>query len=154
MGKRNTFEGYLRAHGGRPRSIVSAAVIPVVLAITGLDATAAANGTLTGKFLPKGAIPLSVTVKSNGATGGTTPQFDVGLELSTPDDDGLANGANTDADDVVDVANAFAGALLGTELAETAEVTYGDDTTGTEPTAGTIDLFISYTFADDGVVND
>jgi len=60
MGKRNTFEGYIRAHGGRPRDVVPPAVVPVVLAIRGLAATADA-GTLTGKYIPVGAIVLGVT---------------------------------------------------------------------------------------------
>ena len=154
MGKRNTFEGYLRAHGGRPRDVVSAGVVPVVLAIRGLDATLDA-GTLTGKFIPKGAIPLSVDVKESvTASGGTAPKLDVGLELSTPDDDGLVSNAVYDADSRTEIAGASAGVLLGTELAETAEVTYGDDGVGTNNTAGEIDIFITYTFEDDGVVND
>jgi hypothetical protein len=106
---------------------------------------------LTGKFLPVGAIPLRVSV-IGGGTGGTTPILDVGLELLTPDDDGLANGLTFDATDVADVVTK-AGVLLGTVLTEQAEITYGDDGVGTNNTGGTVDLIIEYTFDDDGVVN-
>jgi len=150
MGKRNTFEGYIRQHGGRPRSTVAASVVPSILRIAALDATVDA-GTGTGKFLPAGAIPLRVSV-IGGGTGGTAPILDVGLELLTPDDDGLANGLTYDATDVADVVTK-AGALLGTVLAETAEITYGDDGVGTNNTGGTVDLIIEYTFDDDGVIN-
>jgi hypothetical protein len=150
MGKRSTFEGYLRAHGGRPRDVVPPAVVPVILRIAGLDATVDA-GTLTGKFLPVGAIPLRVSV-IGGGTGGTTPILDVGLELLTPDDDGLANGLTFNGTDVADVVTK-AGVLLGTVLTEQAEITYGDDGVGTNNTGGTVDLIIEYTFDDDGVVN-
>ena len=150
MGKRSTFEGYLRSHGGRPRDVVPPAVVPVILRIAGLDATADA-GTGTGKFLPVGAIPLSVTV-IGGGTGGTSPILDVGLELDTPDDDGLANGLTYDATDKADVITK-AGVLLGTVLTEQKEITYGDDGVGTNNTGGTVDLLIEYTFDDDGVVN-
>jgi hypothetical protein len=122
----------------------------VILQIKDLDATADA-GTLTGKFLPVGAIPLSVTV-IGGGTGGTTPILDVGLELAVPDDDGLANGLTYDATDKADVITK-AGVLLGTILTEQAEITYGDDGVGTNNTGGTVDLLIEYTFDDDGVVN-
>jgi hypothetical protein len=122
----------------------------VILQIKDLDATADA-GTLTGKFLPVGAIPLSVTV-IGGGTGGTAPILDVGLELAVPDDDGLANGLTYDATDKADVITK-AGVLLGTILTEQAEITYGDDGVGTNNTGGTVDLLIEYTFDDDGVVN-
>jgi len=38
-------------------------------------------------------------------------------------------------------------------LTEQAQVTYGDDGVGVNNTGGTIDLFITYTFDDDGKVN-
>ena len=155
MGKRSTFTGYIRAQGkeqSKNRDAVSPAVVPVVLAITGLDATLASAGELTGKFLPKGAIPLRVDV-NGGGTGGTSPLLDVGIELSTPDDDGLVNGVAVDGDSSTALGATEAGVLLGTELAETAEVTISDGG-GTNATGGTFDLFITYTFADDGKVQD
>lgn len=149
MGRRSTFEGYLRSHGGRNRNDVPAAVVPVVLRIAGLDATVDA-GTGTGKFLPLGAIPLTVTV-IGGGTGGTAPILDVGLALAVPDVDGLANGLTYDATDRADVVTK-AGVLLGTVLAEQAEITYGDDGVGVNNTGGTVDLLIEYTFDDDGSI--
>lgn len=155
MGKRNTFTGYVRAQGkpqGRTRDAVTPGVLPAVLAITGIDATLAGAGILTGKFLPKGAIPLRVDV-NGGGTGGTTPLLDVGLELATPNDDGLVDGVAVDGDSSNALGTTEAGVLIGTELTETAEVTVSDGG-GTNATGGTFDLFITYTFADDGTVND
>jgi hypothetical protein len=157
MGKRSTVKGYWRAHGGTEASVSkstgpSVAVVPVVLAITGLDATLAGAGLLTGKFMPAGAIPLRVDV-NGGGTGGTTPLLDVGLELSTPDDDGLVNGAAVDGDSSNALGTTEAGVLIGTAITEDAEVTISDGG-GTNATGGTFDLFITYTFDDDGKVND
>lgn len=152
MGKRSTTSGYWRAHGDHTRT-ASPAVLPVVLAVTGVDATLAGAGLLTGKFMPIGAIPLRVEVVGGG-TGGTTPLLDVGLELATPDDDGLADGVAADGDSSTGIgAGATAGVLLGTTLTEAAEVTVSDGG-GTNATGGTIDIFIHYTFSDDGKVND
>lgn len=150
MGKRSTTAGYWRAHGDSTR-VSPPAVMPVMMQIKDLDATADA-GTLTGAFLPAGAIPLGVHVLGGG-TGGTSPILDVGLEAAVPDDDGLANGLTYDATDMADVVTK-AGALLGIALTVATEVTYGDDGVGTNNTGGTVDLLISYTFDDDGKVND
>lgn len=158
MGKRSTITGYWRARGATEATSSSstgpsAAVVPVCLAITGVDATLAGAGLLTGKFMPKDAIPLRVDVNGDG-TGGTTPLLDVGLELGTPDDDGLVNGVAADGDSSTALGSgATAGVLLGTVLTETAEVTVSDGG-GTNATGGTIDIFIWYTFSDDGKLND
>lgn len=147
MGKRSTTKGYWRQIGSQD-SRVSIGVVPNVLVITGISALLASAGQLTGKFLPKGAIPLRVDINGAG-TGGTSPLVDVGLELSTPDDDGLVDGAAVDGDSSVALGSSTDGLLIGTELAETAEVTVSDGG-GTNATGGTFDLFIWYTFADDG----
>jgi hypothetical protein len=100
-------------------------------------------------------VPLRVDVLAEG-TGGTTPLLDVGLELLTPDDDGLVDGAAVDAaggSSSNDLSSTEGGVLLGTVLAEQAEVTVSDGG-GTNATGGTFDLFITYTFDDDGKVND
>jgi hypothetical protein len=116
----------------------------------GLDATADA-GTLTGKFLPVGAIPLSVAVTVTAAiSGGTSPILDIGLELGTPDDDGLADGLDYEADTLTQVADTLVGVLIGQVLTEEAELTYGDDGVGTNNTAGEIDIFVYYVMTDDG----
>lgn len=156
MGKRSTVKGYWRAHGGNESSASkstgpSPAVVPVVLALTGLDATLAGAGLLTGKFMPAGAIPLRVDI-NGGGTGGTAPLVDVGLELSTPDDDGLVNGAAVDGDSSSALGDATAGILIGTIVTEDAEVTISDGG-GTNATGGTFDVFIHYTFDDDGSRN-
>ena len=156
MGKRSTIKGYWRASGASEASssrlpAPAVAVVPVTLAILGVDATLAAAGILTGKFLPVGAIPLRVEVNS-GATGGTNPLLDVGLELLTPDDDGLADGIDITLD-VSATMGSGGGVLLGTVLTEQAEITVSDGG-GTNATGGTFDMFITYTFSDDGTVND
>jgi hypothetical protein len=125
----------------------------VTVAIRGLDATADA-GTLTGVFLPIGAVPLHVSVlESTVIAGGTSPILDIGLELDTPDDDGLVNGADYEASSTTHIGDVstFAGVLLGTVLAEQAEITYGDDGVGTNNTSGEIDIFVTYMFDDDGL---
>lgn len=151
MGKRSTTSGYWRAHGDHTRA-AAPAVVPVVLTITDLDATLAGAGILTGKTMPKDAIPLRVDV-NGGGTGGTAPLLDIGLELGTPDDDGLVNGVAVDGDSSSALGDATAGVLIGTALTEAAEVTVSDGG-GTNATGGTFDLFIWYTFSDDGKVND
>lgn len=157
MGKRSTTKGYWRAHGANATNSSSLtgpspAVLPVTLAIRGVDATLAGAGLLTGKFMPVGAIPLRVEVLGQG-TGGTTPLLDVGLELSTPNDVALADGVGVETNSATALGDATAGTLLGTVLTETAEVTVSDGG-GTNSTGGTFDLFITYTFDDDGKVND
>lgn len=154
MGKRSTIHGYWRARGATEASSSripgpAYAVVPVVIAIRELDATADA-GTGTGQFLPIGAIPLSVSVFfSTAAGGGTSPILDVGLEIGTPDDDGLADGLDYEANSNTQIGDALAGALLGAVMTEQAEITYGDDGVGTNNTSGEIDIFVTYTFDDD-----
>jgi hypothetical protein len=153
MGTRSTVKGFWRQGGNSSSNRSTPAVVPSVIVARGLDATADA-GTLTGKFLPIGAIPLSVAVTVTSAiSGGTTPILDVGLELGTPDDDGLANGLDYEADTLTQVADALAGVLIGQVLTEEAELTYGDDGVGTNNTAGEIDIFVTYVMTDDGVQN-
>lgn len=153
MGKRTTTAGYWRQHGDSTRKSTPAPV-PCVVAATGLAATADA-GTGTGKFLPIGAIPLSVSVIfTTAASGGTLPILDVGLELATPDDDGLANGLDYTANTNTQIGDTLAGALLGLALTEAVEINYGDDGVGVNNTAGVISIYVTYTFDDDGVVND
>ncbi|MHC4312610.1 MAG: hypothetical protein ACYSW3_09130 [Planctomycetota bacterium] len=155
MGKRSTVKGYWRAQGATEASgsrtpAPAVAVVPVTLAIRGVDATLAAAGILTGYFLPIGAIPLRVEVNS-AATGGTGPLLDVGLELGTPDDDGLADGIDITTD-VSATMGSGGGVLLGTVLTEQAEITVSDGG-GTNATGGTFDMYITYTFDDDGTLN-
>jgi hypothetical protein len=107
---------------------------------------------LTGKFMPIGAIILRVDVVGGG-TGGTTPLLDVGLELVTPADDGIVNGVAVDSDSATGMGATEAGVWFGTPLAELAEVTVSDGG-GTNATGGTFDVYITYTFDDDGKVND
>lgn len=153
MGTRSSIKGYWRQGGDSRSNTSTPAVVPSVAQAKDLDATADA-GTLTGVFLPIGAIPLSVSVQEViAAAGGTSPILDVGLELGTPDDDGLANGLDYEASSNTQIGDALAGVLLGLELTEEAELTYGDDGVGTNNTSGTIHIFVTYVMADDGVVN-
>ena len=150
MGKRSTTSGYWRAHGDS-RRVASPAVMPVTMAVT-VDA-AAADGTATGKFLPIGAIVLGIDVVS-GHTGGTTPLLNIGLDDGvTPDVDGLLNGAAADANLSINVATATTpGASFGVALTAAAEITAG--TGGGTAGTGTSVAYITYTFDDDGKVND
>jgi hypothetical protein len=155
MGVRSTITGYWRARGNSgntSRTGPTPAVLTATLGITNLDATADA-GTLTGKFLPRGAIPLSVSVfESTTIAGGTSPILDIGLELGTPDDNGLADGLDYEVSSNTQVGATLAGVLLGSILAEDVEVTYGDDGVGTNNTSGEIDIFITYSIDDDGAL--
>ena len=157
MGKRNTCEGYLRQHGGRPRDAVTPGVVPSVQIARGLDATLDA-GAPTGIFLPLGAIVLKVLVEEVvTAAGGTAPILDIGFNFSgspTDDPDGLANGLVFDASTITEPGDTLGGVLLGRALAGNGEVTFGDDGVGVNNSSGTIDLYITYTFEDDGVIND
>ena len=154
MGIRSTITGYWRARGATNSSSSripgpAAAVVPVVIAIKGLDATADA-GTGTGQFLPIGAIPLSVSVfESTTIAGGTNPILDIGLEFGTPDDNALANGLDYEISTNTQIGDALAGVELGAVQTEMAEITYGDDGAGTNNTSGEIDIFVMYTFDDD-----
>lgn len=157
MGKRSTFEGYLRTHGGRPRDVVSVSPVPCVAIVRGLDATADA-GTLTGLVLPAGATVLKIIAEESvAASGGTTPILDIGVDYigTTVDDpNGLCDGLAYDASSKTEVTDALAGVLMGQPLVSNARVTYGDDGVGVNNTAGEFDLYITYTFDDDGVIND
>jgi len=155
MGKRSTVTGYWRARGATEASGSripgpAVAVVPVTLAIRGTSALLAGAGILTGKFLPIGAIPLSVEVLGQG-TGGTAPLLDVGLELAAPDDVALADGVGVETNSTTSLGATEAGTLLGTVLTEQAEITVTDGG-GVNSTGGTFDMFITYTFDDDGSI--
>lgn len=151
MGIRSTVKGYWRQRGSGSESVATPAPVLSSLAVT-FDG-AAANTTLTGKWLPKGAIILSVDINS-GHTGGTTPAYDIGLNSGTPDPDGIVNGAVSTTTQRLLLDSAEAGAsFVGVALTADTEITAGDDGTGTAGT-GNITAFIMYTYDDDGVVND
>jgi hypothetical protein len=98
---------------------------------------------------------LNVSVlESTTISGGTSPILDVGLEIGTPDDDGLCNGLDYEASSNTQIGDTLAGVLLGVAMTVEAEVTYGDDGVGTNNTAGAIDIFVTYSFEDDGKRND
>ena len=153
MGKRNTYTGYLRVHGSGDRAArdqISMGVVPSVMAID-ID-PAAAVGSLVGKSLPAGAIPLSIDSDDNGVTAATAPLISIGLNFrgsETDDTDALVATITPAAKARVDLSHADAGALLGRELAEDADITAGDDGS-TVTSTGTVKAYITYTFADDG----
>jgi hypothetical protein len=113
----------------------------------------AADGTGTGKYLPLGAVVLGIDVVS-GHTGGTGPLLNIGLDDGvTPDVDGLLDGAAADADLSINVATATTpGVSFGVALTADSEITAG--TGGGTPGTGTSLAYITYTFNDDGVIND
>lgn len=152
MGKRSTFRGYLRTTGidlVSKRPSPTPGVMPAVIAFTADFAAAAGTG--TGKFLPKGAIPLRIDINS-AHTGGSSPLADIGLELSTPNDDALVDGLAADADASVDIATTEAGVAMGVEQTETAEITAG--TGGGTAGTGTAECYLWYVMADDGDIQD
>lgn len=155
MGKRNTFNGYIRLRGvgSRLKSLDGPAPVPVKCEkkFAVADASQAA-GTLAGLVLPKGAIVTGIQSITN-VTGGTTPTINIGVNFrgSAPDDgDGLVANLDVAANAVVDVTNG--GVLFGVVWPEDGEITVGAGT-GTPGTGG-VDLIIEYTFDDDGAVND
>lgn len=156
MGKRSTTKGYWRAHGTTESAASKlTGPSPGVLAITQavpVDPTVA-TGTGTGRYIPSGAIVLNIDVVS-GHTGGTTPLLDIGLDDgTTPDPDGLLNGAAADADLAINVATATTpGVSFGVALTADAEITAG--TGGGTPGTGTSIAYITYTMSDDGKRND
>ena len=153
MGTRSTVKGFWRQGGNSSSNISTPAVVPSVIVAAGLDATADA-GTGTGKFLPIGAIPISVSVSITTAiSGGTSPILDVGLEFGTPNDDALADGLDYEAEDLIQLTDALAGVALGQVMTEEAELTYGDDGVGTNNTAGEIMILVHYVMTDDGAHN-
>ena len=146
MGTRSTVKGYWRAGGNSASTLPTPAVLTMTLAVT-VDA-AAADGTATGKTLPKGAIVLGIDVVS-GHTGGTTPLLNIGVGAVT---DGLLNGAAADVDLSINVATATTpGASFGVALTADSAVTAG--TGGGTAGTGTSVAYITYTVTDDGVVN-
>jgi len=156
MGTRSTVKGYWRQGGDSGSNVSTPAVVPSFIVAEGLSATADA-GTGTNKFLPIGAIPLEVwVVETTTISGGTSPILDIGLELDTPDDNGLCDGLDYEANSHTQFEDVggLAGTLLGTKMTEEAELTYGDDGVGTNNTAGVISIYVSYVMADDGKRND
>lgn len=154
MGTRSTIKGFWRQGGDSSSSTATPAVVPSVLIMRDLDATAVA-GTATGKFLPKGAIPLSVSVSLGTIppAGGTSPILDIGLEYGSPNDDALADGLDYEAETNTQIGDALAGSDMGFEATSEVEVTYGDDGVGTDNTSGQINIFITYVMTDDGSFN-
>lgn len=146
MGTRSTVKGYWRQGGNSVSNKPTPAVLPAVIRVS-FD-SAAANTTLTGVWMPKGAIVLSIAM-DGGGTGGTTPAVDIGW---TGDPDGIVNGTDPTAAGVIALGVATAGAAFVTPLTADFEVTAGDDGTGTAST-GTVVATITYYMDDDGSVN-
>lgn len=153
MGKRSTFNGYLRCRGA---SDARGGIQPSIGVLTAASkkiavADASQADANVGFILPAGAIVTRISLIS-GVTGGVSPTVNLGLDFlgtETDDPDGLAANFSVSASGVVDVASG--GALFATPLAEDANVTLGAGT-GTAGTGG-VDLIIEYSFDDDGVVN-
>lgn len=158
MGKRTTFAGYVRARGATATSSgkltgPSPGVMKITQAVP-VDPTAA-DGTGTGRYLPAGAVILAIDIVS-GHTGGTAPTLNIGIDDGvTPDTDALIVAAVATTDYALNFTSAtFPGATFaaGAALATDVEVTAG--TAGGTPGTGTSIAYITYTFNDDGVIND
>lgn len=155
MGKRSTIKGYWRQNGMQNPSGNGKGTPGVVPSVVHFQVPAdfgLAGGNLSGVWLPKGAIIMQVDIMVLSIAGATTPAIDLGLEQSTPDDNGILSGADISGPVTVNMGDATFGALAGEPLLETSEVTY-TDASATQATAGTLDIYIWAIFEDDGVVN-
>lgn len=141
MGIRATIGGYWRQRGG-PEGLGTPATFKAFIAVS-FDPTAAIAG--TGKYLPKGAIPLGVT-GLGGGTGGISPTVDVQLAGGTAA--GLANELAADAT----TAEVVTGADLRAALTADTEIEAGVGASAA--TGGTFTALVSYIIADDGKRND
>jgi hypothetical protein len=136
---RSTTKGYWRqagTDGGTP------AVYKAFIKLS-FDPTATVAG--TGKYLPKGAIPLGVTTLGGG-TGGISPTVDVQLAGGTTA--GLANELSADT---LDAAEVQTGADLGVALTADTEIQAGVGASAA--TGGTTTVLVSYLMEDDGTGN-
>lgn len=136
MGQRTTFNGRIRAYGGRAAenpNVLPCCVPMVTKAAFVGDAGANQN---TGVYLPAGARPIAVGVSQISGTGGT---FNIGLGS---DRDGLATGvaANVNAWTLCSGLQA-----VGTLAAES-EIVTEDNTSG----AGLLNVFVMFTMNDNG----
>ncbi len=140
MGTRTTFKGYIRQAGNSGSNIATPGTFKTYVGVTFLVSQTMAG---TGVFLPKGAIPLGVTVAA--ISGGATDTVDVQLAGGTAV--GLANEA---VSGVVDGIELVAGADIGVALLADTEIE-----AGVGLVAGTLNttLLVSYVIADDGKHN-
>lgn len=155
MGTRSTIKGYWRQLGnsGHTSAVVpTPAVVPAIVTVS-FD-VALANTTATGVYLPKGAVISTISL-DGGGTGGVTPAVDIGVATAAADVDGLVNGADPTAAALISSGDTTAGVLFAaaTKLSEDAQITAGDDGTGTNAT-GTVVATITYYMDDDGKLND
>lgn len=145
MGKRTTLKGYQR-QGGNPLSDKN--VLGVAQLMTqefSFDPTAASAG--VGVFLPKGAVPMAVLPVDAGATGGTNPTVDIGIE---GDPDGLADEMDADAGSGTGLV--MTGAALHIPLTKDTEIVAGVGASAA--TGGTVKARVLYYMDDDGKKND
>lgn len=141
MGTRSTVKGYWRQGGNAAADVATPAVYKAYVAVS-FDPTAASAG--SGKYLPKGAIPIGVT-SLGGGTGGISPTVDVALSGGTAA--GLANELAADAYG----AEVVTGADLGVALTADTEIDVGVGASAA--TGGTTTVLVSYVMQDDGVRN-
>lgn len=131
----STIKGYWRQQGTK------SATPSVGLQAIKFEFDPTAASAATGKFLPKGGIPLFVQNMDGGATGGSSPTVDIGTEDNS---DGFA--AELDADAVSGLTNT--GDLLGTELTDDTEIYAGVGASA--GTGGTVTAIVYYIMADNG----
>jgi hypothetical protein len=138
---RSTISGYWRQRGG-PEGLGTPATFKGHILVT-FDPTQVLAG--TGKYLPKGAIPIGVT-GLGGGTGGISPTVD--LSLAGGAAGGLANELAADAT----TAEVTTGAELRIALTADTEIEAGVGASAA--TGGTFQALVSYIIADDGKRND
>lgn len=135
MGTRTTSKGYRRT---KPTGASTPAVDVLCVQFT-QDPTAAAAA--TGKYLPKGAIPIWVSNMNGGATGGASPTVDVGISGTTA---GYADELDADGT----TGPVATGSLLGVPLTADTEIWAGVGASAA--TGGSVLLGVYYVMEDDG----
>jgi len=159
---RTTFNGILRSRGGGKQSVCPANTVVLVtpfhittdaLIGEGTPPVQRSSTNTDEVILPANAVVIEVHA-DGGATGGTSPDFDLGWagvnDSSAADADGLVDGAAGDSAAVVNVASATAGNDLLTVMSATQPVKITGNNGGSAPTGGTISGIIKYYVDDDG----
>lgn len=122
MGKRTTFTGYIRQAGATNSSSSSLTGPTPAVLLASVEVTfdpTLVNTTVTGVYLPAGAVPSFAKVTNAGATGGVTPTVDVGLV-------GTVDGIVAEGDaDTASAAILTTGTALDTALTADTQITAG-----------------------------
>lgn len=134
---RTSLTGYTRQYGSNAKSATPAVFLSCIQFT--FDPTAASAS--VGKKLPGGCIPLFVQNMDGGATGGTLPTVDIGI-------DGLAGGFANELDADGKTGLVSGGTLMGVLLPIDVEIFAGVGASAA--TGGTVFAAVYYMMADDG----